>query len=29
LFKVIAFTRDVELPLRGFVAGDRSGRLLR
>ena len=27
LFKVIAFTRDVDQPLRGFAAGDRSGRL--
>ena len=27
LFKVIAFTRDFGQPLRGFVTGDRSGRL--
>ena len=27
LFKVIAFTRDFDEPLRGFAAGDRSGRL--
>jgi SAM-dependent MidA family methyltransferase len=27
LFKVIAFTRDLDQPLRGFAAGDRSGRL--
>ena len=27
LFKVIAFTRDVDIPIRGFRRGDRSGRL--
>jgi SAM-dependent MidA family methyltransferase len=27
LFKVIAFTRDSDQPLRGFAQGDRSGRL--
>jgi SAM-dependent MidA family methyltransferase len=27
LFKVIALTRDLGEPLRGFSAGDRSGRL--
>jgi SAM-dependent MidA family methyltransferase len=27
LFKVIAFTRDVDQPLRGFASGDRSARL--
>ncbi|MEP7083614.1 MAG: class I SAM-dependent methyltransferase, partial [Betaproteobacteria bacterium] len=27
LFKVIAFTRDFDQPLRGFVSSDRSNRL--
>ena len=27
LFKAIAFTRDVDIPIRGFRRGDRSGRL--